>query len=97
MADDLFSLIRPAKATAITEAILPDCKDVLVKNPNYKGECLNDAFPTSDEYDDFAESNQEQLTSSNGTQNRTLFGGRLPCPKGYLRNHRNFCKKISKH
>ena len=90
--------IRPTKPAAITETILPDCKDELKKNPNFKGDCLKDLYPTSDEYEEFADSNPEEIATSNDTENRTLFGSKQPppCPGGYMRNKSNKCKKIFK-
>lgn len=72
------------------QRIPPDCKNI---PPSYKGECLSDEEPTSEEYEDLDGSLQETLNTT-GTQNRTALSGPSPCPNGSKRNGRKICKKI---
>ena len=69
------------------------------KDPTYRGDCLKNKEPTSEEYQDFffvsrSKSSSTLKSIEDETINLHILTGGIDCPKGYMRNRRNRCKFV---
>lgn len=81
-----------------SNVILHMCSEVK-KDPTFRGDCLENKGPTSEEYEDFYAENKSKSSSTmrtieNESINLEILTGRISCPRGYMPNKRGKCKLV---